>query len=343
MICFAWHGFPQYAARCVGVFVKEAQERVVVVATRPNVPIEGMEKAAGCEVVWIDGDDDLRGIEALCGELPRVLFVSGWGTAAFNRYRDEVRAKGGKVIAMSDNNFQLSLRECVKALRFRLRFRNKYDGYFVPGMSGKRLLKFYGVPSAKIRQGMYSADETLFVNGVSAEKREKKILFVGQLNGRKNIVPFARAFLAVNAKRGWTLEICGCGPDREALLRIGDGRKGLVVHDFVQPEALAKIYQSARVFALPSIEEHWGLVVHEAALSGCVLLLSNRIGAGEDFLGLENGVVFNPYSMKGMGVAIEKVMEMSDEEVARASAESVQLGNIINKRLFVNGVKGFSS
>ena len=49
MICFAWDGFPQYAARCVGAFVKTTSEQVVVVGTRPDVPVElgarvGVEK-----------------------------------------------------------------------------------------------------------------------------------------------------------------------------------------------------------------------------------------------------------------------------------------------------------
>ena len=39
MICFAWPGFPQYASRCIAAFVRKSQERVVVVATVPDVPV----------------------------------------------------------------------------------------------------------------------------------------------------------------------------------------------------------------------------------------------------------------------------------------------------------------
>lgn len=338
MICFAWHGFPQYAARCVGSFVKATAERVVVIATKPLVPIVGMERAVGCELIWIVDEDDTRDIASLCGEIPRVLFVAGWWVPAFNRYRDQVGGRGGRVVSLVDNNFRFSVRELIKAFRFRMFLRRKYDGYLVPGASGRRLLRFYGVSDERIRNGLYSADETLFTCSKPMAKRVKKILFVGQLNARKNIVPFARAFLKANNNREWVLEICGCGPDKMKIPKDAT----IIVHDFVQPEELAGIYQSARVFALPSLEEHWGVVVHEAALSGCILLLSDRIGAAVDFGGPDNSVSFNPFSEDEMASAIKKSMALSDDEMLRASKESVKLGAKINKRLFVCSVFEFA-
>lgn len=336
MICFAWSGFPQYAARCVGAFVRTTKERVNVVATRPRVPVEGMEKLAGCEVKWLDGGES--GLADICGEMPRVLFVSGWGFPVFNRFRDEVRRGGGKIVAMVDNNFVFSFREIIKAFRFRLLLRRKFDGYLVPGASGRRLLCSYGVGGKKISSGMYSADEELFSNGAELPRRQKKILFVGQLNGRKNIVPFAQAFLKANEKREWQLEICGCGPLKGEI----PVDETIAVHDFVQPEQLAGIYRSARVFALPSQEEHWGLVVHEAALSGCILLLSNQVGAAADLLGKKNGRMFNPHSIVAMEESLRCVMSLTVDELKEAQGESLQLARRISKQLFVDGVRRFA-
>lgn len=196
-------------------------------------------------------------------------------------------------------------------------------------------MHFYGVSDKCIYDGMYSADENLFMCPPTRLKREKKILFVGQLNSRKNIVPFASAFLKANESGEWTLEVCGCGPDKEKIPQDGS----IVVHDFVQPEVLAGIYQTARVFALPSLEEHWGVVVHEAALSGCVLLLSDRVGAAADFSGRQNSVEFDPFSDSSMVNAIRKVMKMSDECLMKASEESCLLARKINKESFVCSVK----
>jgi len=341
MICFCWEGFPQYAARCVGALVRATTEKVVVVATRPKVPIEGMERVAGCPVVWID-EDEGRGLCEIVGEVPRKLFVSGWGMPVFNRFRDEVRSAGGLVVAMLDNNFSPKgakpfCREVLKAVKFRLLLRGKYDGFFVPGRSGRKLLRFYGVKDELIAEGLYAADESLFSNGKPLPEREKKIVYVGQFCARKNILRLVEAFrLAKGLERGWRLELYGCGPLRES---IPEGDSAIIVHAFAQPEQLAEIYRSARAFVLPSVEEHWGLVVHEAALSGCVLCLSNRVGAADDLFDESNGVLFDPYDTRGMADALARVMGFSDDELLRAQGASLKLAGRIGLESFVAGVR----
>lgn len=330
MICIAWSGFPQYAARCVGAFTKATAERVVVVATRPKVPVAGMEKFANSEIRWID-DSEYRGVMELLGEMPRIFVVSGWGTAAFNRMRDEAKVGGARIVGMSDNNFIFSYKEIVKAIRFRMMLRDKYDEFLVPGRSAAKLLRFYGFPKEHIHFGMYAADDSVFKCGDPLVMRPKKILFVGQLCRRKNVVDLVKAFLSVDEKmrEGWTLEICGCGPDRPSI----PVDRSIVVHDFVQPEALVKIYQSARVFALPSREEHWGVVVHEAALSGCALLLSRQVGATDDFVDQANAFLFDANSSRELKDAIVAALSMTDADLDLAYRQSIQRG----KSISVNG------
>lgn len=339
MICFAWAQFPQYAARCLGALVCATNERVVVVATRPRVPIERMDALAGCRVIWIL-ESEMRSVKELTGEMPRVLFVSGWGTRLFNRFRDEVRAVGGKVIAMSDNNYRFSLKEVVKSIRFRLMLRGKYDGYFVPGRACVKLLRFYGISKDKIQVGMYAADASIFNDGgVDICDRPKKMIFVGQLCARKNPLRLCSAFQASGAAAcGWSLDIYGCGPLKD---RIPKG-KGIVVHDFLQPEALAGEYRNSRVFCLPSLEEHWGLVVHEAALSGCMLLLSEAVGSKDDFVGERNGFLFPAKDECALMRSIQKILSLPDEMMRKASSESIRLGRLIGLKSFVRGALGFA-
>ena len=217
MICFAWNEFPQYAARCIGAYVQSSDERVVVVATKPKVPILGMELLARCNVVWVT-PNDLRPLLELCGDIPRILIVSGWAVRCFNRYRDEVRCSGGKVISMVDNNYRYTLKEIIKAIRFRIMFQRKYDGFIVPGNSGLRLLQFYGVPKEKVRIGMYAADNNIFKDGKQLSARVKKIIYVGQLIKRKNIIRMCEVFQCVNDGT-WELELYGCGVLRNYLIR----------------------------------------------------------------------------------------------------------------------------
>ena len=342
MICFAWWGFPQYAARCIGAFVKGASERVVVLATRPAVPIEGMEDLCKCQVIWVE-ENDQRSITDLVGEIPKVIFTSGWCIPAFNRYCDEVRRDNGLVFAMVDNNYVPSIKETLRALRFRLFLCNKFNGFLVPGNSGVRLLKAYGVDEKLIVKGMYSADGSIFKNGLSLCRRDKKIIYVGQFIERKNVRRMVMAFAKANESVGgdWILDLYGCGSLQGELERMGT--QGVKIHAFVQPEQLAGLYREARIFCLPSIEEHWGLVVHEAALSGCVLLLSNKVGAGEDLLGASNGFSFDPKSESEMIVAFRKAMSMSEDSLTKAHQESLALAKTVSIDRFVIGINALLS
>lgn len=367
MICFAWAGFPQYAARCIRTLVDATKEDVVVVATKPKVPIEGMDALCGCEVIWIEYSETRPLVEILKGRMPRVLFVTGWKVRVFQAFRDQVKRWGTKVVSMVDNNqlagiasllsihgLKLAIREAMKALRFKFLIKGKFDAYFVPGKSGERLLSNYGVPKKQIMKGMYSADSALFGCDVPLSAREKKIIYVGQYIERKNVMRMVEAFakaVTIGNCKGWTLELYGSGSQREELtskvanLNIGlkpyDAK--ITVRDFVQPEQLASLYKGARALCLPSLEEHWGLVVHEAALSGCMLLLSRYVGASEDLLKFDsddciNGELFDPYSEVDIKDAFGKFLCMTEVELDAAQEASLASAEKISKDSFAKSV-----
>ena len=275
MICFNWTGFPQYGARCVREFVKTVpEERCVVVAMRPDVPIRGMEDLAGCPVIWVKPDEQ-RSIAEVCGEMPRWMGVSGWFSPLYNRWRDEVRAAGGRVICGSDNNLCIHgirsvVIETLKAIRFRLLYRNKYDYFLVPGKSGRRLMKFYGVPDDRIVEGSYGADKTLFFNGAPLSERPKRMIYVGQLCERKNVLRMCEAFVAANESGEWCLDLYGCGPLESTLKEYASQKSGgkISVHPFAQPEELAEKYRKARLFCLPSLRDNRGSSTPTTVSSG---------------------------------------------------------------------------
>lgn len=344
MICFAWGGFPQYAARLVGAFVKSTNERVVVVGKPPAVPVEGMEKYTGCEIHWVQPNDTVHFVE-MFGEMPRVLFVSGWHLPVFNRLRDEALAAGVPVYCMNDGNF-LSLNDCslvrpfdwlsyvkqaVRAVIFRFKYRKLFEGFLVPGKCGRKLLRFYGVPDDKIAEGMYSADTTLFDPELAkTAHKEKRIVYVGQYIDRKNVLAVCRAFEQSGiAAQGWLLEMYGSGPLKAQIP---------YAQPFVQPEDLPEIYRRAKAFILASKEEHWGLVVHEAALSGCYLMLSNRVGAADDLLGGENGVKFDPFDLAAMTQAFRGLAQKSDVDWRNVCDSSLNLARRRGLAMFVGGV-----
>lgn len=341
MIAIGWEGFPQYGARCVAELVRNCSENVVVLATRPSVPIQGMDRLAGCPVIWLDPNDK-RSVIELCGEMPRFMSVPGWSLPLFERLRKEVKAAGGLVSCGCDNNYMLTFRNVLNAMRFRLFVRRKFDYAFVPGESGRKLMRFFGMPEKKIIEGCYSADASLFRDVKPLNRREKKIIYVGQFIERKNVLRLVRAFQKVGRPE-WTLELYGSGPLKDALLELSQNSSNITINDFLQPEELAEKYQEARVFILPSLWEHWGLVVHEAALSGCVLLLSDTVGAKDDLLGGSNGFAFNPYDEGDIAAVLKKAITMDDSALAAAEKESVELAQNASLGKFADAVRKMAS
>lgn len=341
MICFIWDGFPQYAARCVGNLVAQINETVVVVATRPKVPIQGMDRLAKCRVVWIDVSES-RSLQQIVGEWPRILFVSGWGNQIINRLRDGARAAGVRIAAMCDNNFNFTVKEFAKAILFRFLYRNKFDAYLVPGESSRRLLRFYGVSDTRIFTGLYAADDSLFHDGKPLLDRPKQLIFVGQLCERKNVLRLASTFVMANSRKEWKLIFYGCGPLEQNLKyyaqRFGQGM--IDVNPFMQPEELAQKYRESRIFCLPSIEEHWGVVVHEAALSGCILLLSRDVGAKDDFLiGGVNGSTFASRSSRSMLKSMLMCMSFDGDKMWKAHDASIKKSALASTTRFSVSVK----
>lgn len=352
MIVFGWRGFPQYAARCVGAFVKVSKEPVVVVGPKPMVPVEGMERVCGCSVYWVDRQHDfVSQVSAFQPSEVSALFVSGWGIPALDDLASRVKKAGGRVVMMSDHRDERSFRDFLKGLRFRVFQRKKFDGFFVPGKSGRARMRRFGVPNGLIEEGLYSADASLFKNGKPLSEREKKIICVAQFIPWKNAKRLMRAFeIAVDASNveGWTLEFYGSGPLKDELeglsstlnTRLATRDSRISVHSFVQPEQLAGLYQSARLFCLPSESENWGLVVHEAALSGCALLLSQNVGSADDFLAAgENGWTFDPFEVDEMAQALCQAMVLDDAALAAMQKESLRMANNASLEKFVAGVK----
>jgi glycosyltransferase involved in cell wall biosynthesis len=317
-------GMADYMARCIRRLIEDFDGHVEVVATRPNVPIEGMEQSLGQPVHWIDGQQEGVSWAGLGLARPDILLQGGYYLPSFRSLAKDVRAGGGKVVLGSDNNWQGTIRHrFVEPLRHALLLRNEFDGVMTTGRSGIRYSLAMGYPADRIALGLYGADPVLFNGGPPLAARPKIFLFVGQLIERKNVLGAARAFLRVACDHpDWMLQVCGSGPLRDAVAR----HPTIHMLGFVQPPQLAKMMRGARCLVLPSLEEHWGVVVHEAALSGCALALSSAVGAADDFAREDNAVLFPLGDDVAIERALREVLTWDDARWAQAEARSRELG-----------------
>lgn len=338
-VAFAWPGLPDYAARCVRAAIERLDVPVTVVATRPEVPIEGMERSLGQEVHWIEGQDTTYDWSSFGMTAPDILFAGGYATPAINTLAARTQRAKGKVVLMSDNNSTgFNPRTFANALRHRLLLRSRFDAIFVPGASASLVARSWGYRQKEIKTGLYGADPCLFHGGPQLNQRNKTFLFVGQFIERKNVVGLAEAFQQVADRiPNWTLRLCGCG----ALSDQIPPHPRISVHGFVQPPQLAEMLRQVRCLVLPSFDEHWGLVVHEAALSGCALALSRAVGAADDLTAPENSVLFPAEDTQAIANALLDVANWDDARWQAAESKSRELAFSFGPLTFASSVASF--
>lgn len=138
-------------------------------------------------------------------------------------------------------------------------------------------------------------------------KKEPFCLFVGTMTQpRKNVPRLIEA-----AKRyGFHLKLAGNIGNKESekqlKMLIGDVQN-IEILGFVSDEELTSLYNRAKVFALPSINEGVGLVALEAAMHGCNIVITD-LGGPKEYYPSGMAHLVNPYNIDNIGRAIMKAM-----------------------------------
>jgi glycosyltransferase involved in cell wall biosynthesis len=148
------------------------------------------------------------------------------------------------------------------------------------------------------------------------------ILFVGTIEPRKNLPVLLEAFrmlldskrvqpppaLAIAGREGWLFEKVHARIDE---LKLRDRVRLLGA---VSEPALVALYQGARVFALPSLYEGFGLPALEALACGVPTITSNA-GSLPEVVG-EAGILLDPHDVLEWADALERVL-LDEQEAER--------------------------
>lgn len=166
------------------------------------------------------------------------------------------------------------------------------------------LKKGYGIADDKVSIVPLSYRETNYDLTV---KKEPFCMFAGTMTQPRKNVP---ALIKAAQKYGFNLKLVGNKGNKESEMRmknlIGDF-KNIEVLGFVSDEELSQLYNRAKVFALPSLNEGVGLVALEAAMHGCNIVITN-LGGPKEYYPKGMAQLVNPYDIDSIGQAVVKAL-----------------------------------
>ena len=146
-IAISWNELPKYAAYPLAEIIKN-NPNLEIISIKSKLPINNLEKILNKKIHWVENEhltwEDLK------LEVPQIYFQAGWYKKSFSSLGKEVKKKGGKVVLLSDNSYKNNLRQLIGSIFYRFNYLRYFDSVWVPGSSGEKLMRFYGVPKKNI-------------------------------------------------------------------------------------------------------------------------------------------------------------------------------------------------
>lgn len=271
---------------------------------------------------------------------PSLIYCAGWGDKEYLKTVKHFKSKITTLLGF-DNQWEGSLKQRLSCIYARFFITPYFKYAFVPGNIQQEFALKLGFKKTHIITGAYSANTIAFEQNYLQDKEEKrqlfphKFVFVGRYVANKGLLELWQAFSELQNEQpnDWELWCLGVGDippiNHPKIKHFG----------FIQPSDLAKYTEQTGVFILPSRFEPWGVVVHEYAASGFPLLLSNKVGAKEQFLQVgKNGFEFEAGNVKSIKLALQKVIAMTNYELFNMGERSNELSKSISTKTWADSL-----
>ena len=154
----------------------------------------------------------------------------------------------------------------------------------------------------------------------SPAQPKNRILMVSRIFERKGVDVLLRAYAELDTD--WELVIAGDGPYLEAAKALA-GELGVTVHflGHVDKAQLPALYESARIFVLPSLRENFPVVLLEALAGGCAIITTKGSGCSE-VVG-EAGLLVEPESSEDLANALAGLLT-DEQQIETQRQKSLQ-------------------
>jgi glycosyltransferase involved in cell wall biosynthesis len=258
---------------------------------------------------------------------PDLILCSGWLDKAYlkicTRYSNRI-----PVVLSMDNHWTGSIKQRIATLIAPFKILNAFNRAFVPGEAQRQYALKLGFKESNVQTGFYSADVAKFQSIFEAAHEQKKdnfpkrFLYLGRYVEHKGIFDLWAAFQKFRRSNpDWELWCVGTGDQFHNRVEA----EGIKHFGFIQPADMLPILKETGVYILPSHFEPWGVSVHEMAVAGFPMLLSDKIGSREAFLD-GNGREFEASNVDSLLEAIQWIAKQEVTELNRMAERSNELG-----------------
>lgn len=261
---------------------------------------------------------------------PEIILCSGWSNKFYLKVVKSFKSNQVKKVICFDNQWKGTLKQRILVLISRFYLLRIFQFAWVPGLPQKDYAIKLSFKPNSVFTGLYPADTELFTSIGSKKLLKQKqcpkvLLSIARYIPQKDLTTLWKAFISANEKTGnqWRLKCIGLGELYDERIQ-----NPFIDHlGFKQPYEMESILLDSGVFVLSSIEEPWGVVVHEMALSAMPMVLSNKVGAGSMFLEASNGLLFESGNVESLENALLKIMNLSNDELQSMSKSSFEIGH----------------
>ena len=255
---------------------------------------------------------------------PEILIFAGWHIRPYRKAARAFANRSWRVMTM-DNCWRATPRQIAGRWIAWVYLLPLAGAVWLPGDRQSIFARRLGFDQQMILRGLYSCDQTAMeapqIARVTTNRPvPRSFLFLGRFVPEKRTDMLLKAYELYrdNTLNPWPLVCCGAGPLQSEL----EGKRGIQVKGFVQPERIPEVLASAGCLVLPSQFEPWGLVVHEAASAGLAILASEKVGAVPHLVQPGyNGFIFGISDVVGLATLMSQVSAMGDaqlDEMSRA-------------------------
>lgn len=203
------------------------------------------------------------------------------------------------------------------------------DGAAVAMPIGERAATFarsLGIENVHIVHGNTCDSAAIAAETASAERNEyPTALFVGRLMPHKGSDLLTQCIEHLDGA-GLRFEIIGDGPDRAQFETLAAAGANV---EFLGPQLPNNVLQAmarAHVVVVPSLDEPWGVVVHEALAAGTPVVATTEVGSAGDLIQTDEVGRVVPADAAALADAVRDVaasVDSSTEALCRSAAAHI--------------------